>query len=700
MWKWDRRLLTLACILNFSLISNLEANPTYDDDDESPTESNSTTPPPKQVLKLKSNPFAFKKSSKIPPKSTAIKKAKKENAQKAQQAQQLLSYFTEDDDEDLSDFVVPDDVVEYADDDANNGSGSDESSSTTQLLDNDDDFSDEAIAPVKKSSEKPKTKLVPKKNPAKVAPVKKQTPVASKKRKSSQEDDDAVITTSSATISKAAANDNAPDKDAPKTKLLVKELVEGGTVPKAFRGKTIAFLDSETTSFSAEIGGRLVSFAAILIKDGKETKRKEWIFNPGKDSNKGAFLAHKISRSVTEKMPPFEDLSDEISAFLGEADFFVAHNAKFDYRYIRAEHERATILRQLQKWNLSALMDPEAPLEPESRKFLGQQLKWLSADPHIKAKRLAMLKSRMTTAIWLYTAHQSVLEKGEILNPETGRFAFPFLPTPKSQGLKNVPGFAKKVNRALLKIFRKLEVLDPRTQQEKDRIGWKKFESVDVSNREEFDELEVSRKALFDRQIRGASTMKKFDFAALPWSDVYNWERVGQKKSVFYKKPDQLILGEIMGYLNLAKDLVDNGVFKADSNPPEFFDFDERWIDTLALAKGTKGTKGVLEKGKDVPGFKLNDLCQYYGVSLEPRKNGHGALIDSDLLARVFAHLKGTEFVEVAANDNVKQSVSKKAKTDMKMKAVKFFKDKDAMAEDDNGCDGDDGDDELIGGLF
>lgn len=701
MWKWDRRLLTLAFIFNFAFISSLEAWSTFDDDDDS-AESSCSTPTPTETLKLKSNPFEFKKSSNSSPKKSAKKTVQKK-------AKKAVPLFEDDDDADLSDFVVADDVVDYVDEDANNASGSQdsssESSSTTELLEEEAFSDDEPAAPaIIKSSEKPKSKLVPKKNSAKSAQSsssKKQAPVIGKKRSADQRDDEdlaVVVTKSKSTETpKAAANSNHQGAAATSSILKVKELTEGEAVPKPFRNKSIAFVDSETTSFSAEIGGRLVSFGGVIIKDGVETKRKEWIFNPGKDSNKGAFLAHKISRSVTEKKPPFEALSGEISDFLEEADIFVAHNAAFDYRYLRAEHERAGILKQLQRWKLSALLDPRAPLHAKSREFLAQQLAWVKEDEHIKAKRLGMLQSRLTTAIWLYSAHQKVLEKGELLDPETGRFAFPFLPTPKNQGVKNVPGFAKNANNALLSIYRKLETLEGRTQSEREYIGWKKFDRVDISDLPEFSDIEKRRKARFDRQIRAAALMKKFEFAALEWSAVYDWGRVANRTTVFYTKPDQAIMGEIIGYLNLAKDLVDNEVCKADANPPKFLDFDNRWIDTLKIAKGTKDTQGILRKGKDVKGFKLNDLCQYYGVSLESRENSHGALIDSDLLARVFAHLYGTELVDVP-----KEPDQKKAKTEGKKKTVKFAKSANAMAEDEivqNEGDGQD-DDELIGGLF
>lgn len=572
---------------------------------------------------------------------------------------------------DLSDFVVADNVVEYSDEVKPAKKVTQKRPVKTKAAESDFDFpaiegSDEVVTPKKTAATAAKTKasLPPKKTVVKptavgaqskmdafVQPTKSKKATEPKKKAASLKRTREVVQEAEAAkpIAPKAPlpiNDNSPNIVHPE-KIL--QIVDRNN--EYFKGKTVAVIDFETTSFSPNIGGRAVSLGILIMKNGRETLRWEAIFNPGKDSNAGAFKAHGISRTVTRTKPYFFEQADEIFSILSNADAVVAHNARFDYRYFLAEYQQATILRAIKKWNLERLTIDRSPLSAQDKDFVKQELVWVNSDPHIQVKRLGMLQNRLATAIWLYLTGLEGLTKNHLYDPLTGRFAVPFLPhDPRAE-----EGFTKKVNAALHGIYTKLTQLKGRTKTEKDQIKWKTFEKIDISDSPEFTQDDKRRKAVLDKQIMAVGMIKRFTFLEMNWDKVYDWKRVGEEGSVFYNKTDKELLNQIIGFLNLAKALVDNGLYVHSDALPSFLDYDRTWVDTYAMAKGQ------LKVGKDIEGLKLDHLCDYYGVSRESRKNGHGALIDSDLLAKVYAHMRGTDIREIPANDNAPQRPVAKA---------------------------------------
>ncbi len=283
-----------------------------------------------------------------------------------------------------------------------------------------------------------------------------------------------------------------------------------------------------------------------------------------------------------------------------------------------------------------------------------------------------------------------------MFNETTGHFDVPFIPTPESMGKPNVKGYAKAVNSALLEIYNKMLKIQGRNQRETQNIGWNKFENVDISSNDNFTESEKKRKATFDKQIRAVSIIKKFTFLEIDWNKIFNWERVSKGSSVFYNKSDRALLSLITGYLNLARDLVETGLYRHQDGNPRFLDYQATWECTYALAKQ------VLHKGQDISGFKLDALCDFFGVNRDSRKDGHGALIDSDLLAKVYAHLRGSQLKEIPANDNIpmaRPSAKKRAKAPAEDEEDDegFAEPMDIVAK--STADKYD-DDDLIGGIF
>ena len=105
------------------------------------------------------------------------------------------------------------------------------------------------------------------------------------------------------------------------------------------REAPLAIVDLETT------GGHpahdRITEIAVLEVEGFEVKR-EWssLVNPGR-SIPGAIQALTgITQEMVEDAPRFEQLAAELHARL-HGRVFVAHNARFDYGFLRHEFERA-----------------------------------------------------------------------------------------------------------------------------------------------------------------------------------------------------------------------------------------------------------------------------------------------------------------------------------------------------------------------
>ena len=71
------------------------------------------------------------------------------------------------------------------------------------------------------------------------------------------------------------------------------------------------------------------------------------------------------------------------------------------------------------------------------------------------------------------------------------------------------------------------------------------------------------------------------------------------------------------------------------------------WQCTRTMASkihdGGKMPKPGGDGGKIKPGFSLDALCLHFGISLDCRKDGHGALVDAKLGARVLEKLLALE---------------------------------------------------------
>jgi ATP-dependent helicase Lhr and Lhr-like helicase len=103
--------------------------------------------------------------------------------------------------------------------------------------------------------------------------------------------------------------------------------------------QTFAVVDVETTGISPRYGHRVVEIAVVRVDArGTELGRYETLVNPGRDV--GPTYIHGIRDDDVAEAPRFEDVAGDVYDALNGA-VFVAHNARFDLSFVRAELQLA-----------------------------------------------------------------------------------------------------------------------------------------------------------------------------------------------------------------------------------------------------------------------------------------------------------------------------------------------------------------------
>ena len=100
-------------------------------------------------------------------------------------------------------------------------------------------------------------------------------------------------------------------------------------------------LDTETTGLDPFQGHRLVEIGCVeLINRFPSGQSFHRYVNPERDMPAEAFAVHGLSAEFLRDKPRFDEIADELVAFIGDAPL-VAHNAMFDLGFLNAELERA-----------------------------------------------------------------------------------------------------------------------------------------------------------------------------------------------------------------------------------------------------------------------------------------------------------------------------------------------------------------------
>lgn len=125
---------------------------------------------------------------------------------------------------------------------------------------------------------------------------------------------------------------------------------------------TYAIVDTETTGMSAS-RGQIIEIGILRVENGKVVRTFKSLVNPGR------LLSHTIAgiTGITDEelagAPAFEDIAETVAELLRGA-ILVAHNARFDYSFIKSEFarlERPYRAKTLCTVKLSRRMFPDQP---------------------------------------------------------------------------------------------------------------------------------------------------------------------------------------------------------------------------------------------------------------------------------------------------------------------------------------------------
>jgi DNA polymerase-3 subunit epsilon len=106
----------------------------------------------------------------------------------------------------------------------------------------------------------------------------------------------------------------------------------------------VCFVDVETTGTSPA-RARVTEVGVVSVEtEGAETRVEEWssLVNPGVPIPSDIQWLTGITDAMVRAAPPFAELAAELAARLHGA-VFVAHNARFDYGFLRAEFARCGV---------------------------------------------------------------------------------------------------------------------------------------------------------------------------------------------------------------------------------------------------------------------------------------------------------------------------------------------------------------------
>lgn len=97
-------------------------------------------------------------------------------------------------------------------------------------------------------------------------------------------------------------------------------------------------VDIETTGGNAK-WNRITEIGAVKIRNGEVIDEWQTLINPERSIPRRIVDLTGISDEMVSGAPVFAQIADEFEAFMGEA-VFVAHNAKFDYSFLKEEYAR------------------------------------------------------------------------------------------------------------------------------------------------------------------------------------------------------------------------------------------------------------------------------------------------------------------------------------------------------------------------
>ncbi len=124
--------------------------------------------------------------------------------------------------------------------------------------------------------------------------------------------------------------------------------------------ESMVLLDCETTGGNA-LRHRIIEVAALLVEEGKVVGSWQSLCNPGRALPENIQALTGILPEMLREAPTFADISYELSELM-RGKIFVAHNARFDFSFLKNEFEREEISfnpKQLCSVKFSRLLYPQ-----------------------------------------------------------------------------------------------------------------------------------------------------------------------------------------------------------------------------------------------------------------------------------------------------------------------------------------------------
>ena len=111
--------------------------------------------------------------------------------------------------------------------------------------------------------------------------------------------------------------------------------------PAGLQDASFIVVDVETTGTRAYGGDRITEVAAVLVRRGSVTTLFDSLINPERPIPAFVTRLTNISWKMVKNAPRFGDVCDQLLGAL-EGHVFVAHNVRFDWRFLSMEINRAT----------------------------------------------------------------------------------------------------------------------------------------------------------------------------------------------------------------------------------------------------------------------------------------------------------------------------------------------------------------------
>ena len=161
-------------------------------------------------------------------------------------------------------------------------------------------------------------------------------------------------------------------------------------------------LDTETTGLDPNEGHRVIEIGAVEVVNRSITGRDfQTYLNPGRAIDPGAQEVHGISLEFLQDKPTFEQVVDELLAFVKDAELII-HNASFDVKFLDSE------LKRLGRPGLTTWTGPitdslsyARSLYPGKRNSLDALCERYGISNTHRQLHGALLDSRLLAEVWL-----------------------------------------------------------------------------------------------------------------------------------------------------------------------------------------------------------------------------------------------------------------------------------------------------------